>query len=107
MSMTIEFKVRLPVALHEEGGELIAFIPLLNIASTGATKDEALANVTEALKVWFASCYERGTLEAALKECGFHPSPQQELPGHEPDDYVEVPLSLLAAARNGPQVSAH
>jgi predicted RNase H-like HicB family nuclease len=107
MEMSIEIKVRFPVALHAEGDDIIAYIPLLNIASTGATKDEALANVVEALKVWVVSCYERGTLEAALKECGFHFSPQQDLPGHEPDDYVEVPLSLLAAARNGTQASAH
>lgn len=107
MEMSIQFTARLPVTFHVEGGATIACIPLLDIASSGANRQEALTNVTEALRVWFASCYERGTLESALKECGFHPSQQQELIGSEPDDYVEVPLSLLAAAQNGAEANAN
>lgn len=55
----------------------IAHTPALDLASHGRTKAEAQRAIEEAVLLWFKSCFERGTLEAALKECGFRPAPQQ------------------------------
>ncbi len=55
----------------------VSWCPLLDIASQGATKDEAKRCLEEAVELWVESCLERATLDAALRELGFekvHPA---------------------------------
>ena len=56
---------------RKEGGAWVAYCRSLDPSSCGPTEDEALAAVTEAIKLWVDSCLRRGTLEHALGELGW------------------------------------
>ena len=56
-----------------EGAYYISVCPPLDVFSQGETEEAALANLAEALQLFVESCYERGTLEGVLKDCGFVP----------------------------------
>ena len=54
--------------LFKEEGMWIITCPPLDLSTCGATKQEALVNITEAVKIFFTYCLEKGTLERVLKK---------------------------------------
>ena len=68
--MLIEMKFALPVTVKKKTKWYVACCPILDVYSQGETEKKATANLVEALKLFFISCIERGTLDAAMKECG-------------------------------------
>mgnify|MGYP001559486586 CR=1 FL=1 len=93
--MTVKFHVDVPVCVKQEGRWYLAACLPLDIYSQGTTEDEAVKNLTEALQLFVESCFERGTLEQALKELGFKTSRRSGAP-HDGDRVLSVPLPLLA-----------
>jgi len=67
----INLSAKLPVDIHKEGKWFISSCHILDVHSQGHTKKEAVKNLKEALSLFFVSCYDRGTLDNVLKECGF------------------------------------
>ncbi|HUG43818.1 MAG TPA: hypothetical protein VMN76_06205 [Acidobacteriota bacterium] len=67
-------RINVPYRAHKEGEWWVAYCPSLEVASQGRTKAESKKNLIEAISLFFVSCYERGTLNEALKELGFRPS---------------------------------
>ncbi len=67
----VVFELTLPVKMKEEGGMFISCCPVLDIYSQGKTVTEARKNIIEAVKLFVITCFERGTLDTVLKECGF------------------------------------
>lgn len=62
--------------IHEpeaEGSEYTAYSPEFDIASCGATVEEARKNLKEAIQLVIESCAEEGTLDEFLEEVGFRP----------------------------------
>ena len=96
------FKAFLPIAYKKRKKYIVASCPVLDIFSQGDNKDEAKKNLTEAVHLFLSSCYERGTLDAVLKECGFELEQALDLhPSMEPpQDYINVPLSFLVHKPN-------
>ncbi len=96
----IEFVAKLPFQLKKEDDYYIACCSILNVLSQGTSKKEAQENLIEAISLFFISCYERGTLDAALKECGF----EAEKPGEEyasfPTNYLKVPIPFAVPENN-------
>ena len=90
----LQFRVCLEAIITKEGKWFIAAAPSLQVASQGETEDGALANLREAVQLFITSCYERGTLETVLSECGFDPDDQQEL-SSERGQILDIPLPLL------------
>ena len=79
------------------GAYYISVCPPLDVFSQGETEEAALANLAEALQLFVESCYERGTLEEVLKDCGFALAGNDtEVAEHE--RVVRVPLPLVAQA---------
>ncbi|MBI5815954.1 MAG: hypothetical protein HZB29_10150 [Nitrospinae bacterium] len=74
--MRITFEAKLPASLKKEGDIVISHCPALDVWSQGNNQKEALKNLIEAVHLFLVSCYERGTLDKALKECGFKPAKQ-------------------------------
>jgi predicted RNase H-like HicB family nuclease/predicted RNA binding protein YcfA (HicA-like mRNA interferase family) len=83
--------------------------PALDLFSQGRTEEEAKQCLKEAIELWVEDCLERGTLEAALREVGFHKvhpgaafDPQAEhislghLPEHIDTGTFSVHLSIPA-----------
>ncbi len=85
------FEITLPLKIKKEEGLYISCVPVLDIYSQGVTKAEAKNNITEAVKLFFISCLERGTLDVALKECGLHVTKKRvAVPTNH--DFIKVPI---------------
>ena len=93
--LRVEFTV--PAEVREEGAYYVSACPSLNVCSQGATEEAALVNLAEALHLFMESCFERGTLEEVLKDCGFRPD-SSDLEPAEGQRMVRVPLPLVAQA---------
>jgi predicted RNase H-like HicB family nuclease len=89
------FSLTLPVTVKKKAKVYVSSCPCLDVYSQGQTEEEAEKNLGEALKVFLISCYERGTLDEALKECGFAPAvnaPRSRAGGKS----ITVPIPLHA-----------
>lgn len=99
----IQFTVRLPVRYSHEGGAVIAHSPGIDVASHGPSKQAAHAALVEAMQLWFISCFERGQLDAALKECGFASIPAAV---DASVDMIDVPVPF-ATLQNVPEARTY
>lgn len=85
------FEITLPVKIKKEEGVYISCVPVLDIYSQGDTKTEAKNNIVEAVRLFFLSCLERGTLETVLKECGLKATKRSvAIPTDR--DFIKVPI---------------
>ena len=90
----IRFQLTVPFSKKVDNGWHIASCDVLDVHSQGRTDREAVENLREALQLFITSCYERGTLQQVLMDCGFEPN--------DGDDYedavqtLDVPLPLIA-----------
>lgn len=73
--MQVLFTVKLPVQIKKKGSMFISSCPILDICSQGETEKRAQENIIEAVRLFLSSCFERGTLDQVLKDCGFTPMP--------------------------------
>jgi len=73
MKMTVTFTLRLPLKMKKDGDSFVAWCPPLDVYSMGDNQTEAKKNLVEAVRLFITNCYERGTLDAVLKSCGFRP----------------------------------
>ena len=70
----VQVELAVPAEVRDDGAHFIAACPPLDVFSQGDTEQSALVNLAEALQLFVESCYERGTLEEVLKDCGFRVS---------------------------------
>jgi len=90
---------KLPLKLIKRKRWVVASCPILDVHSQGETEEKARKNLTEALTLFFISCFERGTLDSVLKQCGF--STGKALPGSRkkkratPQNYIKVPIPFI------------
>ena len=93
----INVKVQLPAVIIKKEKWFTANCPILDVISQGETEEKAKANLSEALALFLISCFERGTLDAVLKSCGFKPIHNLPAPEAKQDesDYVDVPLPFM------------
>jgi predicted RNase H-like HicB family nuclease len=100
MGISIEFE--LPAKIRKKGKWFISSCPLLDVFSQGHTRDEAQRNLIDALASFLMSCYERGTLDAVLRESGIVPangSKPRKSVGRRPTMAVRVPLPFAVRAK--------
>ena len=71
MTPAPQFDFSFPATVRKRRKWYLAICPFLDVASQGATKEKALANLKEAIRGFLADCYERGTLEQVLRNAGF------------------------------------
>jgi predicted RNase H-like HicB family nuclease len=96
MKPSVTFMVQLPFLIKKEGPVLISCCPVLDVWSQGETEKKAKENLIEAVRFFLEDCFERGTLEKVLKDCGFIPlkkrvRPQEFVPHKE----IQVPLPFI------------
>ena len=94
-SLTVDSEVK------REGDVYASHCPALDVYSQGDSEDEASANLIEALQLFLQSCYERGTLDAVMKERGFTvardaPATVQVLPGGDFRQSITLPVAVRA-----------
>jgi predicted RNase H-like HicB family nuclease len=102
MKFKITLTAKLPIQITKKTEWYLASCPALDVTTQGETEEVAKKNIAEALFMFLRSCFERGTLDAVLKECGFtsimevqdtDTGPAESLAGQE---YMDVPLYLLS-----------
>lgn len=67
----VYFSLTLPVKIKKKANLYISSCGVLDVHSQGYTDKEARDNLIEAIRLFMISCFERGTLDEALKDCGF------------------------------------
>ncbi|MBW8876967.1 MAG: type II toxin-antitoxin system HicB family antitoxin [Acidobacteria bacterium] len=73
MHDTVELSVYLICTVKPEAGDRwVTGCPALDLFSQGETEEEAKRCLEEAIGLWIEDCLERGTLDEALQEVGFH-----------------------------------
>ncbi len=90
------FEIKLPVRIKKKTNIYVSSCDVLDIHSQGNSEEEAKQNLIEALKLFITTCFERGTLDAALKDCGFQ---VRKIPMKFPfkhQDFVTVPIPFNA-----------
>ena len=97
----VEFNLKLPVKFTKKRKWYVASCPVLDIVSQGETKKKARDNLFEALVLFLETCFDRGTLDNALLECGFRPAKKRIRKPVKSQEYMNVPLNLIATSRNG------
>lgn len=95
----VTFKVTVPVSVKKKGNLWISSCPCLDVISQGLTEEEAKKNIEDALQLFLISCYERSTLDEALKQCGFKMASVQKPQKKTAKDTVTIPLYMLTSAR--------
>lgn len=93
----IMFHMRVPAEVKNEDGIFVSSCCPLDVHSQGNSEAEALENLTEALRLFVETCFEMGTLEVVLKDCGFAPGHSIDISKEDESHTVEVPLPLLVA----------
>ncbi len=95
MRNVIEMRIQLPFAVKKQGKYYVSRCPVLDVHSQGTTQKKAAENLIEAVSLFLMSCFERGTLDAVLKECGFRARRFDERPAgpsRQKAQYIEVPI---------------
>lgn len=70
----IIFNFNLPVSLIQEGEQVVAYTPALDISTSGKDEAEARKRFGELVNIFFRDLLENGTLEEMLLELGWHKS---------------------------------
>jgi predicted RNase H-like HicB family nuclease len=97
-NFSAQFTVRLPAIIKKKNKWYASYCPVLDVASQGVSEEEAKKNLSEAVSLFLITCFEMGTLDTVMKECGFIPChPQEETPSKELEDseYINVPLPFI------------
>jgi len=79
MGETIKLDVQLRAFIRRDTRtRWIAVCPHLDVVTQGTSAAEAKRQLDDAVHAWFDDCIERGTLDQALRECGFRPATREE-----------------------------
>lgn len=92
----VDFTLKLPLVIKKKSTYFVSSCPILDICSQGVTPKEATNNLIEAIRMFFISCVERGTLDAVLRECGFTPLRQHSKPMPKDHKFITVPIPFKA-----------
>jgi len=104
----VKFTLTVHIEVKQKGKWFYSSSPVFDVHSQGPSKKEALDNVAEALQLFVESCYERGTLEQAMKEIGLVPARKtNKTQRHAATSLLSIdfPFDLLAAKHA--QAQAH
>jgi predicted RNase H-like HicB family nuclease len=71
MKETVTFTVSFPIEVKKEVRYYLASCPTLDVWACGKTQQRAVEGLKETLQLFLAYCFDHGTLEMVLKDCGF------------------------------------
>jgi predicted RNase H-like HicB family nuclease len=90
------FTINLPIRIQKEGGYYVSSCLPLDIFSQGETEKKAEMNLVEAIVLFINSCFQRGTIDKVLRQCGFIPMPAtlKLVPKKPRGREIQVPVPL-------------
>ncbi len=98
MKIQVVFSFQVPVEFKKTKRGYIASCAALDVHSQGGNKRECVENIKEALALFLMSCFQRGTLDKVLTDCGFNPlvrksaGPQKHKTSGKRYQKINVPL---------------
>ena len=97
----VVFSLTVDSEVTKEGDVYVSYCQALDVYSQGETEEEASTNLIEALHLFVQSCYERGTLDAVMKERGFaverdSPATAEVLPDGDHRQSITLPVAVRA-----------
>ena len=99
-SLQQQFSIGFNIAIHlgarydEEVKQWVSWCPALKLYSQGDTEEQAIENIHETVSLFPGTCYELGTLNRVLHECGFRRGCGVQ------DDPYTIPLSVSDGERS-------
>jgi predicted RNase H-like HicB family nuclease len=79
MTEIITLDIQLRAFLRrEKRNRWIATCPKIDVVTQGVSAEDAKRQLDDAVHGWFEDCLQRGTLDAALIECGFRRVAREE-----------------------------
>src|SRR5438270_3133520 len=91
-AMEIQFTTQ----IFKEGRTFVAHTPELDVSSCGGTKEKALKNLKEAVRLFLEEAERMGTLEQILEEVGYGKRKQKIIsPRFISVGRVTLPVSLM------------
>ncbi len=98
---TLTIRASLPVEYAKEDGVVVASCDKIGVYSQGCTFSEARKNIEEAVNLFLLTCFEMGTLDEVLKECGFAPLSNGQVDNDaNGSEMIDVVLPFIAARQN-------
>jgi len=85
----MDFHVRVPVQLLQEGKQFVAICPVLDVSAYGDTPEEARANFSHAMDAFLEETTRNHTLDRVLKEHGWQEVRQPNRPRWSPPQVIE------------------
>lgn len=89
----IKMQMTLPIKIVKKEKWYVSSCPVLDVFSQGDSHQEAKMNIIEALSLFLITCYDHGTLESVLRQCGFKKA-DSGCVDVDDAEYVDVPLYL-------------
>lgn len=92
-------RINIPLFLWQEGTQIVAHTPALELATCGDTREQALANFQEAVSLFFEVTADRDSLDDVLTDLGWEKREDNWIPNMIPLEGdrsfpVDVPLSV-------------
>jgi len=97
MNISLSFEAHLPAKFQKKGTTYIGNCHILDVVTQGETLDQAKKNLAEAIELFLITCYEMGTLDDVLKDCGFtSQKPNKNMQIRNTDEIsVKIPFYLM------------
>lgn len=76
----IRFSYNVPVSFLSEGDHIVAYTPVLDLATSGKSFKEAEQRFIEVVEIFFEELIEMGTLDEVLSELGWQKVKKQWTP---------------------------
>lgn len=83
--------IKLPISVKKKKKWFLASCEVLDVHAQGETKQQAIDNLKDTLELFLTSCFERGTLDKVLKDCGFSIKEKASITDK---NYLDIPLNL-------------
>lgn len=96
MERSVKVDFKLPIRYTKRKNWYVASCPVLDVVTQGETKTKAKKNLKEALVLFIGTCVEQGTIDMVLKACGFKPVQVEKKSAVKKEDYINIPIELLA-----------
>ncbi len=90
------FELNVQITVKRKNGVFVSYCPAFDLYSQGDTKKEAAKNIFEAVKLFINTSFERGNLDAVLKECGFKPFKKGVKVPKPKDNKIVIPIASKA-----------
>lgn len=66
-----EIRFSIPVSVLKEGGNFVAYSPVLDLSTVGKTFEDAQRMFNEAAQIFFEEIVKKGTVDEVLTELGW------------------------------------